>query len=105
MKNKKISSLKPTQRQKASPPVESKPALLEEIKRLSQLAERVDEMMDEDRSLTDVLHALEGLGKNATRIGNLLKLVDALGGGYDAMEALNQALAEMIDDMKKQQPS
>jgi hypothetical protein len=80
-------------------------ALVEEIERLTALAARVDEMFDEDRSLADLLRALDGLGKNATRIIALLKAQKELGGENDSMSTLHQALAAMIADMKKQHPS
>jgi hypothetical protein len=95
----------PAPSQRSSCADEVSPTLREEINRLTAMAARVDDMFNEDRSLTDWLRALDVLGKNATRILALLKAQKELGGENDSMSTLHQALAEMIADMKKQHPS
>jgi hypothetical protein len=58
----------------------------------------VDLPMDET-NLKDLMQVLDTLGKTSSRLSALLKDRKALAGGEDLVDFLNQALAEVVQEM------
>ena len=73
---------------------------MEEVERLINLADRISDLVHDESTLEDLLKALDVLGKNATRINNLIKDLDDKQMDKDAIEAFHQSLAHVIDEIK-----
>ncbi len=63
---------------------------------LKALMERAKQMIGADARLSDVLDVLEGIGRAATRLANLLQAEQDLGSGDDLRGEIDQAIAEML---------
>lgn len=79
--------------------------LREEIAMLRILMRRVMALADEGHALSDVLRLLDCVGKASTRLGTLLKTERLLDERQDMAGALNEALAEMINDLSSNNPN
>jgi len=59
------------------------------------------ELAYEERPLPERLRIYDALGRQATRLGTLVKTERQLGEGQDLTGTLNQALAEVIDELSQ----
>jgi hypothetical protein len=66
---------------------------------MQDLLIRVVALSDEGKSLKELLQILDTVGKTSNRLSTLLKNQNALGGGDNLAEFLNQALAEVVQEM------
>ncbi len=72
---------------------------------LVALMNRVKQMSEADLKLSDVLDVLEGIGRAATRLANLLQAEQELAeGGDDLGEEIDQAIAELFGHRASFQP-
>ncbi len=63
---------------------------------LKALMERAKLMIGAEAKLSDVLDVLEGIGRAATRLANLLQAEQELGIGDDLGDEFDRAIAEMF---------
>ncbi len=63
---------------------------------LKALMEQAKQMIGAEARLKDVLDVLEGIGRAATRMANLLQAEQELGAGDDLGDEIDQAIAEML---------
>jgi len=75
--------------------------LQDEIAMLRVIIRRMKSLADEDRPLPELLRLCETFGRLSTRLAQLLKAERALGGGSsDVQSALDEVLAEMIQELR-----
>ena len=74
--------------------------LQDEIRMLRLIIRRVMNLADEGRSLGEVLHVLDTVGRASTRLAGLLKAANELDKKAGLQEALSQALSEITKDFK-----
>jgi hypothetical protein len=70
-----------------------------EIERLRAVIQMVGDHAAEDCSLPELLRILDGLGTGITRLSGVLKTERQFGEEQDPAAALNEALAEVIQEM------
>ncbi len=63
---------------------------------LKALMEQAKQMIGADAKLSEVLDVLEGIGRAATRMANLLQAEQELGTGDDLGDEIDQAIAELF---------
>lgn len=68
---------------------------------LRRMMQRIDTLADEKRSLTELLRVLDTLGKNYVRISMLLKAQRELSEAHGAVDAFQQALADVIRELEQ----
>ncbi len=66
---------------------------MDDLKALMELAKQ---MIGAEAQLREVLDVLEGIGRAATRMANLLQAEQELGTGDDLGEEIDQAIAELF---------
>ncbi|GAP22236.1 hypothetical protein [Leptolinea tardivitalis] len=74
-------------------------ALHSSITLMQDLLVRVVALADEGKNLKELLQILETVGKTSNRLSLLLKNQKQLGGGENLADFLNQALAEVVQEM------
>ncbi len=63
---------------------------------LKALMDQAKQMIGANARLSEVLDVLEGIGRAATRLANLLQAEQELGTGDDLGEEFDRAIAEML---------
>ncbi len=71
---------------------------------LKALMDKVKQMSEADLKLNDVLNVLEGIGRAATRLANLLKAEEELAGGSDLGSEVDEAIAELFGNLARVHP-
>ncbi len=71
---------------------------------LKILMERAKQMIGAEAKLSEVLDVLEGIGRAATRLANLLQAEQELGAGDDLGEEIDQVIAELFGHRASFQP-
>ncbi len=66
---------------------------------IKSLMQQVVDLPMDETNLKDLMQVLETLGKTSNRLSALLKDRKALAGGEDLADFLNQALAEVVQEM------
>jgi hypothetical protein len=66
---------------------------------MQDLLLRVVALADEGKSLKELLQILDAVGKTSNRLSTLLKNQKSLNGGENLADFLNQALAEVVQEM------
>ena len=75
--------------------------LTDEIKMLRAIMRRVTALVDEGRTLPELLRILDTIGKASFHVAGLLRTEQQLSdGAQTSAETLNRALAEVIRDME-----
>lgn len=74
-------------------------ALHSAVSMLQCLLPRVVELADEGKSLKELLQILDTVGKTSSRLSSLLKTQKQLTGGENLADFLNQALAEVVQEL------
>jgi hypothetical protein len=79
--------------------------LQEQVALLQRLTREVEALVDDGLSLAELLRILDTIGRGSSRIIDLLKAQQALGGPVDMVALLSQALTETIEDLKCKPPA
>ena len=87
-----------TATQTPSPSLSSE--LCEEIRMVRAVMQLVMSMTDEPHTLAELLKLLDSLSMASTRLATLLKADRQLSKTEDLSEALNEALAELLNEMR-----
>lgn len=66
---------------------------------MQDLMQRIVALADEGKSLKELLQILDTVGRTSNRLSMLLKNQKALNSGDNLAEFLNQALAEVVQEM------
>ena len=74
-------------------------ALHSAVSMLQSLLPRVVELADEGKSLKELLQILDTVGKTSSRLSVLLKSQKQMTGGENLADFLNQALAEVVQEL------
>lgn len=74
-------------------------ALRSSVITIQDLIQRVVALADDGKNLKELLQILETIGKTSNRLSMLLKNQKALSGGDNLADFLNQALAEVVQEM------
>lgn len=74
-------------------------ALRSAVSMLQCLLPRVVELADEGKSLKELLQILDTVGKTSSRLSALLKNQKQYTGGENLADFLNQALAEVVQEL------
>jgi hypothetical protein len=74
-------------------------ALYSAVSILQSLLPRVVELADEGKSLKELLQILDTVGKTSSRLSVLLKSQKQMTGGENLADFLNQALAEVVQEL------
>ncbi|NMB54543.1 MAG: hypothetical protein GYA15_07550 [Leptolinea sp.] len=74
-------------------------ALRSSVITIQDLIQRVVALADEGKNLKELLQILETIGKTSNRLSMLLKNQKALSGEDNLADFLNQALAEVVQEM------
>jgi hypothetical protein len=74
-------------------------ALQTGVSMLQSLLPRVIELADEGKSLKELLQILDTVGKTSSRLSTLIKNQKQLSGGENLADFLNQALAEVVQEL------
>lgn len=74
-------------------------ALQSGVMLMQNLLPRVVELAEEGKSLKELLQILDTVGKTSSRLSVLLKTQKQLTGGGDLADFLNQALAEVVQEL------
>ncbi|MEI8132170.1 MAG: hypothetical protein WCG34_07040 [Leptolinea sp.] len=74
-------------------------ALQSAVSMLQCLLPRVVELADEGKSLKELLQILDTVGKTSSRLSALLKTQKQMTGGENLADFLNQALAEVVQEL------
>jgi hypothetical protein len=74
-------------------------ALHSAVSMLQCLLPRVVELADEGKSLKELLQILDTVGKTSSRLSTLLKTQKQMTGGENLADFLNQALAEVVQEL------
>ena len=92
-------------RRKSAPPLKetiedsAAEALHSAVSMLQYLLPRVVELADEGKSLKELLQILDTVGKTSNRLCTLLKTQKQITGGENLADFLNQALAEVVQEL------
>jgi len=85
------------------PPKAVRADLSDEIKMLRAIMRRVTALVDEGRTLPELLRILDTIGKASAHVAGLLRTEQKLSdGAQTSAETLNRALAEVIRDMERE---
>jgi hypothetical protein len=74
-------------------------ALQTGVSMLQSLLPRVIELADEGKSLKELLQILDTVGKTSSRLSTLIKNQKQMSGGENLADFLNQALAEVVQEL------
>jgi hypothetical protein len=74
-------------------------ALHSAVSMLQCLLPRVVELADEGKSLKELLQILDIVGKTSSRLSSLVKTQKQMTGGENLADFLNQALAEVVQEL------